>query len=92
MIQKLSSGYYFVPGRNDKPGRSFEKLREAQAYDRELDTCEPCEKVDDPLEAADYLADVVEAYLQALNDGVLYAEMELRSAVTGYRAMRGEQS
>ena len=92
-IEKTPGGYYFVPGRNGKPGRSLERLRDAQAYDRELDACEPCETAPDPdpLEAADYLADVVEAYLEALNAGGLHAEMELRSACTAYRTARGEQ-
>lgn len=90
-IVQTPGGYYYVEGRNGKPGRSFPKAREAQAYDKELDTCQclPNATNDDALEAADYLADVVEAYLEALNAGVLHAEMELRNACTAYRSTRG---
>lgn len=36
-MQKTPGGFYFVEGRNGQPGRSFSKLRDAQAYDQELD-------------------------------------------------------
>lgn len=91
-IQKTPGGYYFVAGRDGKPGRSFSKVSAAQSYDRELNACACAPPLDDTSEAADYLADVVEAYLQALNDGILYAEMELRRACTAYRAARGSAS
>ena len=90
-ITQTPGGYYYVEGRNGKPGRSFPKARDAQAYDKELDICGclPNPTNDDAvLEAADYLADVVEAYLHALNAGVLHAEMELRSAYEAYRTAR----
>jgi dsDNA-binding SOS-regulon protein len=88
MIQKTPGGFYFVPGRNGQPGRSFPKKADAQRYDRELDAC-PCGVSDDELLGlADALADTVEAYLQALNEGVLHAEIGLRQALDGYRLAR----
>lgn len=76
-IQKTGSGYY-VPGRNGWPGRSPATLKEAQEYDKAMD-------VPTKQEAADRLADTVEAYLEAMNAGVLHAEMGLRQALTAYR-------